>query len=215
LRITPQITEGNYVKLNIYQEISAVKDASETILTTVGPSTTKRSTRTTVSVLDGSTVVIGGLMDEREEDGITKTPLLGDIPILGWLFKSKTKTKTKINLLVFLSPHIIKDAAQLSKLTEDKQRKFSEDEKFYRQSELLIKFNSNVSGERAGTIISENDAAIINYFKEINTYRIQLKSGQNVKDAVKEFSSLPEILNAEPNYKLKIQNKLLNKSTDN
>jgi len=162
LRITPQITEGNYVKLNIFQEISAVKDASDTILTTVGPSTTKRSTRTSVSVLDGSTIVIGGLMDEREEEGITKTPLLGDIPILGWLFKNKTKTKTKINLLVFLTPHIVKEASQISMITEKKHKKFIEDEKFYREGELLVKFNSNVSGETASTIISEKEAVIIN-----------------------------------------------------
>lgn len=205
LRITPQITEGNYVKLNIFQEISAVKDASDTILTTVGPSTTKRSTRTSVSVMDGSTVVIGGLMEEREEDGITKMPLLGDIPILGWFFKSKTKTRNKINLLVFLTPHIVKEASQLSIITEEKHREFTEDEKFYRKGELLVTFNSDVSGETAATIISNNTASIINYFKELNTYRIQLKSGQEVEAAVREFSSLPEVQNAEPNYKFKIQ----------
>ena len=205
LRITPQITEGNYVKLNIFQEISAVKDASDTILTTVGPSTTKRSTRTSVSVMDGSTVVIGGLMEEREEDGITKMPLLGDIPILGWFFKSKTKTRNKINLLVFLTPHIVKEASQLSIITEEKHREFTEDEKFYRKGELLVTFNSDVSGETAATIISNNTASIINYFKELNTYRIQLKSGQEVEAAVRKFSSLPEVQNAEPNYKFKIQ----------
>ena len=215
LRITPQITEGSYVKLDIFQEISAVIEASDAVLTSVGPSTTKRSTKTSVSVLDGSTVVIGGLMQEIEEDGVTKTPLLGDIPVLGWLFKYKSKTKTKTNLLVFLSPHIVKEDAQLSKITEEKHRNFSKDEKFYRQGELLVKFNSNISGERAGTIISENDASIFNYFKEINTYRIKLKPGQEVEDAANEFSSLPEVMHAEPNYKLKIQGKLLNRSTDN
>ena len=214
LRITPQITEGNYVKLNIFQEISAVKDASDTILTTVGPSTTIRSTKTSVSVLDGSTVVIGGLIQETEEDGITKTPFLGDIPVLGWLFKSKTKTRTKKNLLVFLSPHFVTDAPQIAKLTHDKQKKFATDEKFYRKNELLIRFKGDVSGETAGRIISEIDASIINYFKEINTYRIKLKSGQEVEDAVKAFSSLPEVMHAEPNYKFKIQGKLLSKSAD-
>lgn len=154
-------------------------------------------------------------MEEREEDGLTKMPLLGDIPVLGWLFKSKTKTKTKINLLVFLTPHIVKEASQLSKITEEKHKEFTEDEKFYRKGELLVTFNSDISGETAATIISENTASIINYFKEINTYRIKLKSGQEVKDAAREFSSLPEVLNAEPNYKFKIQSELLNNNTDN
>ncbi|HDH34105.1 MAG TPA: hypothetical protein ENG88_01470 [Nitrospirae bacterium] len=214
LRITPQITEGNYVKLNIFQEISAVKAASDTILTTVGPSTTKRSTRTSVSVLDGSTVVIGGLIQEREEDGITKTPILGDIPVLGWLFKYKSKTKTKINLLVFLSPHIVNDAPKLAKITEEKQRKFNKNEKFYRKNELLVRFNSDIMEDTAASIISEKEAAIITYFKEINTYRIKLKTGQEVEDAVKEFTSLPEVLYAEPNYKFKTQSDPLNNNTD-
>ena len=64
LQITPQITEGDYVNLDLYQEISAVKSASDEILTTVGPSTTKRATKTSVVVKDGRTVVIGGLMQE-------------------------------------------------------------------------------------------------------------------------------------------------------
>jgi general secretion pathway protein D len=122
LRITPQITEGDYVKLNIYQEISAVEEASEAILTTVGPTTSKRATKTSVSVKDGHTVVIGGLMEEREEKGTAKTPVLGDIPVLGWLFKFKTVRKNKTNLLVFLSPHIVKESEKLSQITEDKQR---------------------------------------------------------------------------------------------
>lgn len=213
LRITPQITEGNYIKLKIFQEISAVKDASDTILTTIGPSTTKRSTRTSVSVMDGSTVVIGGLMEERLEDGITKTPFLGDIPILGWLFKYKTKIKTKINLLIFLSPHIVKDAAHLSKITEEKHRKFNEEEKFYKKGELLLRFKDDVTEDTAATILSEEKASIITYFKKINTYRIKLRSGQEVEDAVKEFKSFHEVFYAEPNYKFNIQSKL-NNNTD-
>ena len=214
LRITPQVTEGNYVKLNIFQEISAVKDASDEILTTVGPSTTKRSTRTSVTVLDGSTVVIGGLMQEREEDGITKMPLLGDIPVLGWLFKSRSKTKTKTNLLVFLSPHVVSDAPRLAKLTEEKHRQFNEEEKFYRKGELLVRFGNDVTEDKAAAIISEKKASIITYFKEINTYRINLRPEQEVEDAVKEFTSLPEVLYAEPNYKFNIQSKPLNTNTD-
>ena len=94
LRLTPQITEGDYVKLDIYQEISGIKgNESENILTTVGPTTTKRSTKTSVLVKDGRTVVIGGLMKEDYDESITKMPLLGDIPVLGWLFKTKRVSK--------------------------------------------------------------------------------------------------------------------------
>ncbi len=95
LRITPQITEGDYVRLDIYQEISSVKQESETILINIGPTTTKRSTKTSVVVKDNQTVVIGGLMEEREEESVNKVPLLGNIPLLGWLFKNKTVEKKR------------------------------------------------------------------------------------------------------------------------
>lgn len=127
LKLTPQITEGDYVKLDIYQEISALKqNQTENILISVGPTTTKRSTRTSVLVKDEQTVVIGGLMQEREEDIITKMPLLGDIPLLGWAFKTKTHTKQKTNLLVFLTPHVVKESDRLSEITKEKQKAFEQ-----------------------------------------------------------------------------------------
>ena len=96
LKLTPQITEGEYVKLDIYQEISSVKqETSVVILTQVGPTTTKRSTKTSVVVRDNQTVVISGLMQEKGEEIINKVPLLGDIPLLGYLFKSKSPTTSQ------------------------------------------------------------------------------------------------------------------------
>ncbi len=65
-------------------------------------------------VKDSQTVVIGGLMQEKEEQNVTKVPILGDIPVLGWLFKHKSVSRQKTNLLVFLTPHIVKEAEQLS-----------------------------------------------------------------------------------------------------
>ena len=206
LRLTPQITEGDYVKLDIYQEISALKDASENILTTVGPTTTKRSTKTSVIVKDGRTVVIGGLMQERDEESITKMPLLGDIPVMGWLFKSKSVSKNKTNLLVFLSPHIVKEADGLSKITEEKHREFAAREKLYIEGELMVRFRDNISKERALEIIAQKGASVKKYLEGINAYHIALKPEQDVEAAVREFSSLPEVLYAEPNYKVKIQN---------
>ncbi len=205
LRITPQITEGDYVKLDIFQEISAVKETTENILTTVGPSTTKRSTKTSVIVKDGETVVIGGLMQEREIEGILKTPILGDIPILGWLFKFKNVTKSKINLLVFLSPHIVKESHQLAEITEEKRKAFDKKEMSYDRHELLIKFREEVSEDRALEIIKQEGASILRHIENINVYHIKLEAGEKAEDAVKEFASFPEVLYAEPNYKVKIQ----------
>ncbi|MBI5055926.1 MAG: SPOR domain-containing protein [Nitrospirae bacterium] len=213
LKITPQITEGDYVRLDIKQEISAVKDTSEAVLTTVGPTTTKRSTKTSVVVRDGRTVVISGLMQEKEEESVTKMPLLGDIPVLGWLFKTTSVTKNKTNLLVFLSPHVVKDSDQLIKITDEKHKTFVEREKFYHVGELLVRFKDDVSKERALEIIAQKRASVIAYLKDINVYHIQLKSGQEVEGALKEFSSMPEVLYAEPNYRIKITNPPLDSDT--
>ncbi len=205
LQITPQITEGDYVKLDIFQEISSVKSASDDILTSVGPTTTKRATKTSVLVKDGRTVVIGGLMQEKDEETITKVPLLGDIPLLGWLFKFKSVSHNKTNLLVFLSPHVVKETVQLTQLTEEKYKEFVTREKLYREGELLVKFKEEVSRDRVLEIFSQQKATIIKYFEAINVYQIQLKSDRTIEDAIKDFSAFPEVLYAEPNYKVKLQ----------
>ncbi len=204
LKITPQITEGDYVKLDIYQEISSVKETSEAILTTVGPTTTTRSTKTSVAVKDAQTVVISGLMQETEEEGISKIPLLGDIPLLGWFFKYKDTTKTKKNLLLFLTPYIISDASQLADITEMKHRELSMKEKYYYDSELMIRFNDNISENAAEEIISQNGATVLNAIEKLNIYHVKLKKKQDVEDAMELFSSFPEVRYAEPNFKIDI-----------
>lgn len=203
LKITPQITEGDYVKLDIYQEISSLKQESENLLISVGPSTTKRSTKTSVTVKDNQTVVIGGLMQEKDEDNITKVPILGDIPILGWLFKYKTAGKKKTNLLVFITPHIVKEAEDIAKITDDKKKEFGKKEKMYAEGELLIKFKKDVTAEKALQIILNKEASLIKFLEPIEVYNIRLKEGQSIEDAVKEFSSIPEVEYAEPNYQIR------------
>ncbi|MBI5675479.1 MAG: hypothetical protein HZC48_06615 [Nitrospirae bacterium] len=205
LRITPQITEGDYVKLNLYQEISSVKDATDAVLTSVGPTTTKRSTKTSVIVKDAQTVVIGGLMQEKEEKIITKVPLLGDIPVLGLLFKFKTVSKNKTNLLVFLTPHIVKESSQLTKITRDKQMSFAVRENQRVEGELMVKFKADIPADRAEEIISKEGASVIKHLKEINVYHIKLKPEQKVDDAVKKLTLFPEIIYAEPNYRIRIE----------
>jgi general secretion pathway protein D len=123
LRITPQISEENYVKLDIYQEISAI---ATTTVEAADLITTKRSARTSVVVRDRQTAVIGGLIQEVETVNITKVPLLGDIPILGWLFKIKSKQKQKKNLLVFITPYIVRDFEELDRLKRRKEEEYEE-----------------------------------------------------------------------------------------
>jgi general secretion pathway protein D len=125
LRLTPQISEGEYVKMDLYQEISAVKDASSTGAA-ADITTTKRSAKTSVVVKDKETVAIGGLIQDRDQETVNKVPFLGDIPVLGWLFKTKTTTRQKTNLLILLTPQIIKDASDLATVSKQQREKFGE-----------------------------------------------------------------------------------------
>jgi general secretion pathway protein D len=205
LRLTPQITEGEYVKLDIYQEISSLTNASETILINIGPTTTKRSTKTSVVVKDNQTVVIGGLMEERETTNINKVPVLGDIPVIGWIFKNRSQEKTKTNLLVFLTPHIVKEAEQLMKLSNDKRTEFARNEDRYIKGELLVQFKEGTEDQRISEILQSEGASVISAPKGRGPYLLKLKDGEDVKSAVGIFSGYKEVDFAEPNYIMRKQ----------
>jgi general secretion pathway protein D len=125
LRITPHIHESEFVSLDIYQEASALKQDVLALAqsATVGPTWTKRSTKTTVLVKSGDTVIIGGIMQDNFTKNVSKVPFLGDIPLLGYLFRYTSEQKKKTNLLIMLTPHIIHEPGVLSKPLEDRQRK--------------------------------------------------------------------------------------------
>lgn len=115
LKVTPQINEGTAVQLMIEQEVSSVSGA-----TAVDISINKREIKTTVLVDDKGTVVLGGLIDEDVQESVSKVPLLGDIPILGTLFKSTRTDKRKRNLMVFIRPTIIRDGVTMNKISNRK-----------------------------------------------------------------------------------------------
>ena len=131
LRVTPQITEGDSLRLEIFQEISAINVGLAALGTLgdaadVGVPLSNRVIENTVVVRDGETVVIGGLLSEEYQDTVSKVPFLGDIPILGWAFKSSSRELRKINLLVFLTPHIIRSPQDLERQTIRKREEFAE-----------------------------------------------------------------------------------------
>ncbi len=110
LKVKPQINEGNTVKLDIAQEVSDLVQSTDNS-GAADLITTKRSINTVVLVEDNQTLVLGGLIDEDKRNSFEKVPLLGDIPILGNLFQYKTATSSKSNLMVFIRPTILRDAA--------------------------------------------------------------------------------------------------------
>jgi general secretion pathway protein D len=116
LKVTPQINEGDTVKMVIEQETSSVIPGTEEI----GIATRKRSIKTSVLVDDGGILVLGGLIQEEVSDSQSKVPFLGDIPVLGFLFRSENTTKTKANLMVFLRPSILRDNKDAAFVTNEK-----------------------------------------------------------------------------------------------
>ena len=123
LRLTPHIHESEFVNLEIFQESSAIKGNQLLDANRVGPTTTKRSAKTSVLVRNGDTVVLGGMMQETFTTTQSQVPLLGDIPILGYLFKFKSVSRSKTNLLIFLTPHVIKTPGDMAKISEKQQKK--------------------------------------------------------------------------------------------
>jgi len=120
LRIKPQVGEGGTVRMTIFQESSSVSDKVAPGTSNAGPSTDKRSIESTVVVDDGSILVLGGLIEDRFTDKKSKVPLLGDIPILGGLFRSESRTRSRTNLMVFLRPVVLRDADSANKLSLDR-----------------------------------------------------------------------------------------------
>ncbi len=115
LELTPQVLENDLIRLEIKQEITAIAEnvaqtiGSGTSSIPVGPTTTKRSMETTTIAKDQQTIVIGGLVRDNVIINERKIPLLGDIPFLGWLFKFQSVAVQKLNLLVFLTPTLVRD----------------------------------------------------------------------------------------------------------
>ena len=118
LRIKPQISEDGQVRLQVFQENSGIE--GDTSSNANGPTTTKQSIETNIMVEDGGILVLGGLAEDSFSNGAQKVPGLGDIPILGNLFKSESRTRDKRQLMLFLRPVIVRDAGSTQSLSLDR-----------------------------------------------------------------------------------------------
>lgn len=127
LKVTPQINKSGTVRLKIEQSVKSVVSATagSGIL---APTTTFRTAKTAITIADGETAVIGGLIENRMNQTKTKAPCLGSVPMAGWLFKSTSDGEQKTNLLVFLTPHIIRNNDENRALTEEKKKQLEEEE---------------------------------------------------------------------------------------
>lgn len=117
MKLTPHVNEHDMIRLDVDQEIQDILSPN---FNNLGPATSKRSAKTTVVAKDQQTIVIGGLMSDRVVDRVSKIPILGDVPILGFFFRNSTKTIQKTNILIALTPYVVSDQADLRRILEKK-----------------------------------------------------------------------------------------------
>lgn len=138
LKVTPQINEGDSVLMEIEQEVSSVDSTASS--SSLGPTFNTRTIQNAVLVKSGETVVLGGLMDDSSKEENSKVPLLGDIPLIGQLFRYTDNEKSKRNLMVFIRPTIIRDDDVYHSVSQEKYTSFKkmQKERANKKSKMLI-----------------------------------------------------------------------------
>ncbi|PWD60359.1 type II secretion system protein GspD [Pectobacterium polaris] len=145
LKVKPQINEGDSVLLEIEQEVSSVADSASSSSSNLGATFNTRTVNNAVLVSSGETVVVGGLLDKSTNESASKVPLLGDIPVLGYLFRSNSTETKKRNLMLFIRPSIIRDRSQYQSASASKYHSFNAEEEKQR----------NVNGSEGGLLSND------------------------------------------------------------
>jgi general secretion pathway protein D len=182
LRILPQVNQSNYVRLEVDQEVSDIKGAGG--LGTGAPIRTKRNIKNVVLVRDQSTVVIGGLIREVENETINKVPLLGDVPLIGVLFRKNSTIKNKQNLVLMLTPYIIEDEEDLRKIYERKRQEREELLKLFQKRDLG--YMRSVDYDKKGGLLD----------------RMRGRIGQAVKEEMARREALKAFEDNSPRYRI-------------
>lgn len=166
LNVTPHISSNDAVRLEIEQETKDIGGNDPEL----GPTWTERKLKTQVVVNDQQSVVIGGLIQEKDIYSVTKVPLLGDVPLLGYLFKYSKKSKRKTNLLILLTPYIIKDQVDLQAIRERKTR---EREEFVNSFTKLneMKYQPKTDYRRKRGLVEDINRAVLSVEADLETIR--------------------------------------------
>lgn len=161
LKLTPQITERGTVQMKIDQQYSSFATAKNVDLGT--QAIVERKVATSVVTNDGQTVVIGGLMEDNETFERSKVPLLGDIPLLGLLFRSTAKAKSKSNLLLFITPHIITEAGDFEKVLKRKMGQ---------QQDFLSKRSKPKDARSANELVNDHNPDLFDLIQQSRSRQI-------------------------------------------
>ena len=141
LKVTPHINDGDQITLDIMQEVSGLVGTSIEANTPIV--TNERKIETSVSTADGETIILGGLMSDEIQESVSKVPLLGDIPLLGRLFKSSATTVVKKNLMIFIRPTVVRDAVTAADVSQEQYRRVR-DVQMYKEKRGVDLFNDEV-----------------------------------------------------------------------
>jgi general secretion pathway protein D len=176
MKLTPHVNEHDIIRLEVDEKISELAPGSSNL----GPSTSERTAKTIVVAKDQQTILIGGLMSDKIINSVTKVPLLGDIPILGFFFRNTTKHVVKTNLIIALTPYVINDQSDLRRVLEKKMRERRE-------------FVERFGGEERPNIESEIDyRRKRGMLEEINRAAREVENEEGEIERIKEKEALDE-----------------------
>lgn len=176
LRIKPQVNESEYVRLEVNQEVSDIKGAGG--LGAGAPITTRRTVKSVVLVKDQATVVIGGLIREVENETVEKVPFLGDIPLVGVLFRNTSVIKNKQNLVLMLTPYIIENEADLQKIQKRKMQEREELLKLFGRRDL--QYVKSINFQKKTGLLDRMKTTIGTAVRDENARQEALKAFENV-----------------------------------
>ena len=177
LKITPQINKvSRYVTLKINQSINDFIGDPSSATNGTGLATTIRSANTEIMAKDGDTIAMGGLLRDKEVTTFNKVPLLGDIPVLGWLFKSKNRVVEKVNLLFFLTPRIISPYEEVA----SKNSKRVLDNRLKNLKDVIDDENPEPFKEQAAELRAKIEAQQLDRGKDTNIYKQNNMSNEGI-----------------------------------
>jgi len=189
LKLTPSVNEHDIIRIDVDQEIS---DVTSQDYNHMGPATSKRSVKTTVVARDQQTVVIGGLMADRISETVTKIPVLGDIPVIGFFFRNTTKTVKKSNILIAITPYVVSDLSDLRRVAEKKLRERREFIERYSSLEDTSKLDQlEIDTHRKRGMLEEINRSV----REMEADELQL---QHIRDRDLQDEATPIEPNREP-----------------
>jgi len=180
LKLLPSVNEHNVIRLDVEQEVSDVEAANYNGL---GPATSKRSTKTTVVARDQQTIVIGGLMSDRASETVTKVPILGDIPVIGFFFRSTTKDLKKTNILIAITPYVISDLSDLRRVAEKKMRERREFIERYSTLEDRVSLDKDMDFRRKRGMLEEINKTVREMEDEERELR-KIREGDEGEDSM-------------------------------